>query len=107
MAIASIFSGLSPIFLKKSSYPAEKYGYKYQVLHRLNLVTGIGLYGLSFMISIVALKFGEVSILYSIMSLSYIFMCLFSIKYLKEQMNLVKWLGILSIIVGVVIMGLA
>ena len=105
MAIASIFSVLSPIFLKKSSYPVEKYGYRYNVLHRLNLVIGIGLYGLSFIISIVALKNGDVSILYPIMSLSYIWVCLFSMKFLGETMSFRKWQGIALIMIGVIIMG--
>jgi len=105
MIISSILSGLAPVYLKKSSYPAEKFGYKYNVLHRLNLLIGVILYGISNVIGIIAFKFGEVSILYPFMALSYIWVCLFSMKILKEKMNINKWIGISFIIIGVICIG--
>ena len=105
MIVSALMSGLAPIYLKKSSYPAEKNGYKYNVLHRLNLLIGVILYGISNVFGIIAFKFGDVSVLYPFMALSYIWACLFSMKMLGEKMNKVKWIGIVFIIIGVIAIG--
>lgn len=69
------------------------------------LLLGVCLYGLSSVFFLIGLKNGELSVLYPITSLSYIWISLLSIKMLKEKMNFYKWLGIAAILVGVTLIG--
>jgi len=55
---------------------------------------------------IFSLKGGELSVLYPIVSFSYVWVSFLSIKFLGETMNRLKWLGVLSIVVGVGLIGL-
>lgn len=70
------------------------------------LITGVFLYGLSSIFFLTGLKDGDLSVLYPITSLSYIWISLLSIKMLHEKMNFYKWLGIAAILAGVVLIGI-
>ena len=96
--ISTILGAFGSLYLKKGSV-------KFNLKNLLNkkLIFGMLIYGLSTIFFILALKKGEVSILYPISALSYIWVSLLSVKVLKEKMNLFKWLGIILIILGVVI----
>jgi uncharacterized membrane protein len=87
---------------------ASKYVHRnpLKVLKRPILYIGIGFYGISALIFVFALKFGDLSALYPVAALSYIWISLLSMKFLKEKMNDVKWFGILLILIGVVLIGL-
>ncbi len=65
------------------------------------LMTGLFFYGLSSIIFIIALKGAELSVLYPLASLNYVWVSLLSMKLLKEKMNKYKWAGIAVIIIGV------
>jgi len=67
---------------------------------------GCTLYGFSTIIYLFALRMDELSILYPIASTSYIWVSLFSVKYLGEKMNRWKWLALAGIIIGVTLIGL-
>jgi uncharacterized membrane protein len=67
---------------------------------------GVIFYILGIGIFMFALKGGDLSILYPAVSISYIWVCLFSVKMLGEKMNRKKWLGILTIMLGVVLISL-
>jgi uncharacterized membrane protein len=72
----------------------------------LKLIFGLFLYGISSIFFLIGLKYGDLSVLYPITSLSYIWISLLSIKLLHEKMNFFKWLGIAAILVGVSFIGL-
>lgn len=63
-------------------------------------------YGIGALVFVYLLKFVEVSILYPIVSASYIWISIFSIKFLNEKMNKLKWLGIILIIIGISLISL-
>ena len=77
-----------------------------KLIKNYKIIFGIILYGLGTIIFIPALKGGELSILYPLVSLSYIWATLLSIAILKEKMNKFKWLGIIIIIIGVILIGI-
>ena len=52
-------------------------------------------------IFIYALKFGNVSILYPIIAMSYIWVTIMATIFLKESFAYTKWAGIFLIILGV------
>lgn len=54
---------------------------------------------------VLALKHGELSVLYPIIALSFIWVNIISGLWLGEKITLFKWLGIISIIGGVSLIG--
>jgi uncharacterized membrane protein len=70
-----------------------------------NLVKGIFMYALATVVFVPALKGGELSVLYPLVAVGYIWVCLLSVWLLKERMLWNKWLGIALIIVGVSLIG--
>ncbi|HIH42574.1 TPA: EamA family transporter [Candidatus Woesearchaeota archaeon] len=70
-----------------------------------HLIIGLGLYAIAAALLIIALKGGELSVLYPIIATSYIWVTIASAYFLNEPTNLYKWLGIICIIIGVSIIG--
>ena len=75
------------------------------LLKNFALMKGAILYGTSAIFYIIALKGGELSVLYPIVATGYIVVCFLSVKFLHERMNKEKWLGIALIILGVSLIG--
>ena len=69
------------------------------------LMIGLALYAVGAAIMIVALKGGELSVLYPIVAMSYIWVALFSTYFFHEAINLLRWLGILAIVFGIAFIG--
>jgi uncharacterized membrane protein len=105
VAASTIFAGIAPIYIKKGMNNVHKIDLM-QLVFNLNLIFGIFLYGISYVMIIPAFKYGDVSILYPIISLSYVWVCLLSAKILKEKMTTMRWIGIILIIIGVSFIGL-
>lgn len=70
------------------------------------LPVGLIFYLSSAALFIFALRGGELSVLYPLVSLTYVWVCFWSIWFLGESMNRFKWLGIFFIVVGVGFIGL-
>ena len=75
------------------------------LLKNWELMLGVLFYIVGSVFFIIGLKGGEVSVLYPFTSLTYVWVVFLSIKLLKERMNSYKWLGILSIFMGVSLIG--
>lgn len=71
------------------------------IIKNYALIGGLFFCGVSTILFILALKYNELTNLYPIASLNYVFVSLFSIKYLKEKMNKSQWFGVLLIIIGI------
>ena len=101
---ATLVGAFDPILLKKAS--AKKLSNLSSVMKNYHLMGGVGLYAIGTILFIPALRGGDLSILYPFVALTYIWVSLLSVKFLGEKMNKLKWLGILSIIIGVSFIGL-
>jgi multidrug transporter EmrE-like cation transporter len=71
----------------------------------LPLVAGYALYGLNTLMLVLALKDGELSMLYPIIALTYVWVTLLSYLLLHEPPNLYKDIGITTIVAGVAVLG--
>ena len=71
----------------------------------LPLVAGYALYGLNTLMLVLALKEGELSMLYPIIALTYVWVTLLSYLLLHEPPNLYKDIGITTIVAGVAVLG--
>ena len=65
------------------------------------LIIGLALYAIGAVILIIALKGGELSVLYPLIATSYIWVSILSVYFLNEFMNIFKWIGVLIIFLGV------
>lgn len=94
----TIFGGYGSLYLKKGAnkltFELEKWK------DNLELVLGVFLYGVSTIFYLFALPYGELSIIYPLTSLSYIYISILSTYYLNEKMTKNKWIGIILIIIG-------
>ena len=65
------------------------------------LFLGLFLYGVATILFLVALKYGDLSILYPIIATSYVWVTIFSVAFLGEVFPLYKLIGIVMIVLGV------
>ena len=75
------------------------------VLTNLPLMAGLTLYGASTLLLVLALREGELSLLYPVISLTYAWVAVLSVVWLGEQMDALKAAGIVVIIAGVALLG--
>jgi len=103
VAFCTILTSLAQVFYK---FAALKFSLNiYSIILNYHLYLGLFLYFISFLILVLALKHGELSILYPIYGLSYIWVTLFSGYFFSEIINIQKWTGIIIIIIGVTFIG--
>jgi uncharacterized membrane protein len=69
------------------------------------LVFGYSLYGLSAALMVLALRYGQLSILYPIIALTYVWVSILSVVLFHEHVSLLKAIGISVIVAGVAVLG--
>jgi drug/metabolite transporter (DMT)-like permease len=70
-----------------------------------SLLCGLVLYGLSTVLLVLALKDGELSLLYPVIALTYVWVTVLSLLLLHDKPNPYKLAGIAIIVVGVSVLG--
>jgi multidrug transporter EmrE-like cation transporter len=75
------------------------------LLTNVPLIAGYVLYGINTLMLVLALKDGELSMLYPIIALTYVWVTLLSYAVLGEKANVFKNLGIAIIVIGVGVLG--
>ena len=66
------------------------------------LLLGFCFYGAGALVMIVAYKFGKLSVLQPMLSLNYVLSIVLAAIILKEKITIFKWLGVLVIMFGVI-----
>lgn len=99
------FGAMHPMPAFRLSDPAGLSAFIGALLHNWRLLFGYGLHGCNALLLILALREGELSVLYPVYALSYIWVDLLSLYYFHEQMNAWKAAGIALIICGVGLLG--
>jgi drug/metabolite transporter (DMT)-like permease len=75
------------------------------IITNLTLLGGLSLYGLSTILLVAALRRGELSLLYPVISLTFVWVTVLSVTLFHERINVFKLLGIGVIMVGVAVLG--
>ena len=75
------------------------------LLTNFPLIAGYALYGINALMMVLALRNGEMSALYPIIALTYVWTTLASYLLMDDTPNLYKNLGIATIVLGVAVMG--
>jgi uncharacterized membrane protein len=97
--IATIGGAFGSFFFKKASSR-----FNLNILAQLRnteLLLGMLIFTISTLSYLFALRTGGLSIIYSLTSLTYIWISIISVKFLKEKMNKHKLLGISLIVIGI------
>jgi len=105
LALVSTLLGALGALMLKQGASILKFQIKV-IIRNYNLWLGFLLYVFASIIFVYALKFGELSMIYPLTSLSYIWVTLLSVVLLKEKVRLKKWIGISLILVGVILLSL-
>ena len=92
-AVGQVFFKLGSATLKLDAY---------SLLTNWKVIIGLVLYGLATILFLIALRQGNLSILYPIIATSYIWVSIFSVYFLHESFSPFKWLGIGFIVLGVI-----
>ena len=77
----------------------------FALLTNIHLIAGLAIYGVGSILMIVALKHGELSVLYPLISLNYVWIAILSVMLFQETMNPLKIAGICVIMAGVAVLG--
>jgi multidrug transporter EmrE-like cation transporter len=100
---ASFLGSFGAVFLKSGSEKL-KHGFR----HFLNwgLAAGVGMYLLSTVFFVIAIKHGELTVLYPLVSLGYVWTLLWSKLFFNEPFTRGKFVGLALILTGVFFIGL-
>jgi len=71
----------------------------------LPLLAGLSLYGFSTILLILALRKAELSLMYPIIALTYVWVMILSVLIFGESLNAFKITGVLTIVAGVAVLG--
>jgi len=70
-----------------------------------HLLAGYVLYGLNTVLLVFALRDGELSILYPIIALTYVWVTVLSVAIFHESLNPFKLAGVAVVVIGVAVLG--
>jgi undecaprenyl phosphate-alpha-L-ara4N flippase subunit ArnE len=104
IAICAVLSGVAQVFFKLGS---EKLSFDIiSLLSNYYLIIGILLYNVSFILLMISFKYGELSVLYPIFGLSYVWVAVFSHYFIHEIISTQKIIGISVILAGITFLGI-
>ncbi len=69
------------------------------------IALGLALYGVGAVLLVIALKGGDLSVLYPIIATSYVWVTVAAFFLFQEPLNFWKWIGVFSILLGVSLIG--
>ena len=75
------------------------------IITNIEILAGILIYSIAGILLIISFRGGEVSVLYPIIATGYIWVSFLSIFFLNESMNMFKWIGVLTIVGGIALIG--
>jgi len=104
--ICTLFGAAAQVFMKIGG--SQIHGLDpVRLLADLPLLTGYAFYGVNTILLMLALRDGELSKLYPVIALTYVWVNILSMAFFHEQLNAWKICGIASIVLGVSVLGRA
>lgn len=108
--LQTLVGAVAQILLKNATQQQAGDGFAdivYSIFSNPQMFAGYALYGLSALLMIGALKYGELSILYPIIAMTYVWVTILSVAIYSESVSLLKLVGLVSIVSGVAVLGLS
>ena len=100
--LCTLFTSTGQIFWKFSSNNLDSF---ISIITNVPLIVGFIIYGLGAILLIISLKYGELSIVYPFIALSFVWVSIASIILFDDTVSIINWAGIASIILGVSLIG--
>ena len=104
--ICTIFGAAAQILMKMGSSHLDHFSVM-KVLTNPPLLAGYALYGINTLLLMLALRDGELSKLYPIIALTYVWVTVLSMYFFQEALTFGKAAGIAVIVAGVSVLGRA
>jgi multidrug transporter EmrE-like cation transporter len=101
--IATVIGSFASLFLKIGADSFTFYKNYNLFLKNMFIILGISLYGISSIFGIISYKGGDLSILYPMTALGYIWTTILATKFLNEKMNIYKYVAIALIVLGIMV----
>jgi len=106
--LCTVVGAAAQMLIKEGATTVKQPGFLGAVIAMLTnppLFAGYCLYGLNTILMVLALKDGELSLVYPVIALTYVWVELVSIFVFHEPMNVFKAIGITVIVAGVAVLG--
>jgi drug/metabolite transporter (DMT)-like permease len=101
MVLCTLFTALGQLFFK---YSSESFQLNLiSLITNHNLILGFFFYGLGAILLIVALKFGDLSVIYPFVSLTFIWVMIISTTVFGETIGSFKINAVILIILGIIL----
>jgi drug/metabolite transporter (DMT)-like permease len=104
VSMCTILGAAAQVVLKIGANQLSSANPLYMLLNPWIFV-GYALYGLSTGLLILALRKGQLSLLYPVISLTYVWVTILSVLIFREQMNVYKIVGLSVVVAGVAVLG--
>jgi multidrug transporter EmrE-like cation transporter len=104
--VCTILGAAAQILMKKGSTHMEHFDVM-QIVTNVPLFFGYALYGINTVLLMFALRDGELSKLYPIIALTYVWVTVLSMYFFDEKLTFGKGIGIAIIVAGVSVLGRA
>ena len=98
MVVATVLGAVGQLYFKKGAMGAADL---VSLIFNFNTLLGLALYGVATVIYLYALRIEELSRLSPIIALSYLWTVILAVVVLGERVPLLRWVGVLLILVGV------
>src|SRR3989344_270361 len=102
LVVSTVLSSVAAFLFKVASKQLQL---TMRSLLNRELIIGVFLYGISTVLTVIAYKGGELTVLVPLGSLNYIWATFLARRYLSEKMNTWRWLGIFAIVFGIALIG--
>jgi transporter family protein len=99
MIASSILGAFGVLFFK---FASKKVSFDiFSWIFNLKFIIGALFYGFSFILLIIALKLADLSIVYPLYALNYVWVALLSHYVLREKIYFKNWIGFILIVIGI------
>lgn len=98
----TLFTSIGQILMKIGS---ARTGSFLEIITNIPLILGFASYGIGAVLLIISLKYGELSLVYPFIALSFIWVSILSIYLFNEHVSLLNWTGLTAILIGVSLIG--
>lgn len=109
VSLCTIFGAAAQILMKTGTRGLPAAGGIADTIHGIftnpYLFAGYAMYGISAVLLILALRHGELSILYPVIALTYVWVAILSVVIFHEHMPPMRIAGIATVVAGVAVLG--
>lgn len=102
VVLTSIGNGIGSVFFKRAAMQKKNL---FGLVLDVRFLVGLSIYGIAAIFYVIALKYEDVSVLYPIAALQYVWVLAFAAIIFKERVNMMKWAGVGLIVLGALLIG--